>query len=65
MTNPQNANDPEKEQVSWDSLNTDILEPTGGTIDTTVRPMRESLRKRLKQPPNGGPPPESPAGPQG
>jgi hypothetical protein len=68
VTTPQNGNDVEKEQISWDSLNTDVLEPTGGTIDTTIRPMRESLRKRLKQPSNGEPSPGAPtdnaAGPQ-
>jgi hypothetical protein len=69
VANPPNANDFESGQSSWDSLNTDVLEPTGGTVDTTVRPMRESLRKRLKPPCNGlpsqEPPEETPPGPQG
>jgi hypothetical protein len=69
VTNPANADDFESGQGSCDSLNADILEPTGGTVDTTVRPMRESLRKRLKPPYNGRPPQERPTenspGPQG
>lgn len=34
----------------WDSLNIEVVEVTGGEVDLTIRPMRESLRKRLHTP---------------
>jgi hypothetical protein len=40
-----------------DSLNTDLVVVTKMKLDYTVRPMRESLRKRLKRPPATEPPP--------
>ena len=63
MPNPEN--DPCPAEGRADSLNSEIVEVTGGTVDTTVRPMRESLRKRLKPPYNCQPlppalPPQEP-----
>jgi hypothetical protein len=48
MANSDNRPSPEKSQGQWDSLNCEIVEPTDVVDDYTVRPMRESLRKRLK-----------------
>jgi hypothetical protein len=63
VANPENAPPPDEGQVRWDSLNCDTVEVilTGG--DYTVRPMRESLRKRLKPPYNGQPLPVPPKEP--
>jgi hypothetical protein len=51
---------PSSNSFQADSLDCDIVEPTGGVVDTTVRPMRESLRKRLKPPYSGQPPTSQP-----
>jgi hypothetical protein len=53
MANPEKVPVPDQPELQRDSLNSDVFEPTDLVIDTTVRPMRESLRKRLKQPANG------------
>jgi hypothetical protein len=56
MANPEKAPVPEKDQVQFDSLNMDIVEPTDVVVDKTVRPMRDSLRKWSKLPPYDKPP---------
>lgn len=53
MTNPEKAPVPDEPEIQLDSLNCDICEPTDVVIDTTVRPMRESLRKGLNLPHTG------------
>jgi hypothetical protein len=53
MANPEKIPVPDQPEIQLDSLNSEIFEPTDVVIDTTIRPMRESLRKRLKPPPNG------------
>jgi hypothetical protein len=50
MTNAQERPSPESDQVQLDSLNCEIAEPTDVVDDYTVRPMRESLRRRLQPP---------------
>jgi len=54
-------NDPTRSDAlsGWDSLNSDIVDVTGGVVDTTRRPLRESLRKLLKPRPAPPSPPES------
>ncbi len=51
---------PENQQPEshWDSLNCDVVVITDAdcVIDTTVRPMRDSLRIKLGLPPLGKPP---------
>lgn len=59
MTNPANGFPPDGGQIQGDSLNSDIVEVTTMEVDNTVRPMRDSLRKRLKAPPSA--PPETPS----
>jgi hypothetical protein len=58
MTKPENGSPGAENQNQWDSLNSDVVEVTEGEVDYTVRPMRESLRKRLKPPPKFPVPPE-------
>jgi len=53
MANPEKHAASEQPENQWDSLNCEVFEPTDVVIDTTVRPMRESLRKALKPPHNG------------
>jgi hypothetical protein len=64
MANPEQAPCPEKDGVQFDSLNSDIFEPTDVVVDNTVRPMPDSLRKWLKLPPYDKPatgqPPQAP-----
>jgi hypothetical protein len=40
---------PRQPTIVWDSLNSDLVEVTETEVDTTVRPMRESLRKLLEK----------------
>jgi hypothetical protein len=40
---------PENNQVWMTSPNSENLDLSGGVADTTVRPMRESLRKQLEK----------------
>jgi hypothetical protein len=53
---------PEKENTRppdrWDSLNVETIEVTEFTVDRTIKPMSESLRKQLKLPPRPQPPAE-------
>lgn len=56
MANPEKGPALDKNQVQFDSLNMDIVEPTDVVVDKTVRPMRDSLRKWLKLPPYDQPP---------
>jgi hypothetical protein len=56
MANPEKSPAFEKDQVQFDSLNMDIVEPTDVVVDKTVRPMPDSLRKWLKLPPYDKPP---------
>jgi hypothetical protein len=59
MANPENVPDPYGFQVEWDNADGETVEATDVVADTTVRPLRESLRKRLRPPYNGQPfPPE-------
>jgi hypothetical protein len=59
MTNPEKAPDPAGIQIQMDSEDSETVEIVNVVSDTTVRPMRESLRKHLKPPYNGQPfPPE-------
>jgi hypothetical protein len=52
MANPEQSPTPEKDAVQFDSLNSDVFEPTDVVVDNnTVRPMRDSMRKWLKLPP--------------
>ena len=60
MANPENAFSPDKPPMPWDSLNSEAFEPTAVVVDNTVRPLRESLRKRLKPPHTGQLPQEPP-----
>ena len=46
MANPEKSPAPDQPAIECDSLNSELFEPTDVVIDTTVRPMRESLRKR-------------------
>jgi hypothetical protein len=62
MAASDNLPSPDKSQGQWDSLDCEIVEPTDVVEDHTVRPMRESLRKRLK-PPFNQPPPQTPQNP--
>jgi hypothetical protein len=66
MANPEKAPTPDEGQVWCDSLNTEIVEVDLSKVerDDTVRPMRESLRKRLKPPYNGQPLPSAEPPPQ-
>jgi hypothetical protein len=57
MPNAENGSHIENNQSGWDSLNSDVVEITQVEVDNTVRPMRESLRQRLKLP-STVPPPE-------
>ncbi len=65
MANSEKVPAPENSEIQGDSLNSEICEPTNLIIDNTVRPMRESLRKRLKPAGTNGQqqPPQTP--PQG
>ena len=56
MANPEKQPALDKDHVRTDALNMDIVEPTDVVEDTTVRPMRDSLRKWLKLPPYDKPP---------
>ena len=61
MANSEKTPAPDDSEIQGDSLNSQIFEPTDVVIDTTVRPMRESLRKGIK-PMNGRQePPETPS----
>jgi hypothetical protein len=40
---------PRQPTIVWDNLNSDLVEVTETEVDTTVRPMRESLRKLLEK----------------
>jgi hypothetical protein len=60
MTNRHKGSFPESSVGQWDSLNCDVVGPTDVVEDTTVRPMRESLRKRLQAPRAKAPPQEPP-----
>lgn len=53
---------PKRPVPEFDSLNCDVFEVTEdmGTVDTTVRPMRDSLRIRMGLPPLGQPPENEP-----
>jgi hypothetical protein len=57
MANPEKTPSPGEGQVRWDSLNCEIVEVHASEMqgDNMVRPMRESLRKRLRPPYNGQP----------
>jgi hypothetical protein len=57
MPNPENGFHFENDEIGWDSLNSDVVQITQVEVDNTVRPMRESLRQRLKLPSNVAPPP--------
>ncbi len=59
MTTPEKGPDPIDFQVEIITEDGEIIEVTDVVSDTTVRPLRESLRKHLKPPFNGQPfPPE-------
>lgn len=64
MANSEKGPAFDKNQVQFDSLNMDIVEPTDVVVDDTVRPIPESLRKWLKLPPydkpSQAPPQEKP-----
>jgi hypothetical protein len=49
MTNPEKAPDPVGFQVEWENEHGEIVEATDVVADTTVRPLRESLRKHLSK----------------
>jgi hypothetical protein len=62
MANSEKGPVSEKDQVQFDSLNIDIVEPTDVVADNTVRPMRDSLRRWLKLPPYDKPQQAPPKG---
>jgi hypothetical protein len=61
MSNSEKSPIPDEPPIQWDSLNSEVVEPTDVVVDTTVRPMREALRKRLKPTNGSGRPQEPPA----
>ena len=59
MANPEKSPDTPEGELQLDSLNCEDIELVSTECDTTIRPMRESLRKLLRPPYNGQPfPPE-------
>jgi hypothetical protein len=51
VANPGNDLHDAEHPNCWDSLNVDVVEVTQVEVDNTIRPMRQSLRERLKLPP--------------